>query len=277
MTTWGGPSSLDRVPGTRGNDQLDAAWARAVVLSIDGEGRVASAGGRPVVSETEGPRGPADIYLGDFAGRPWFARPVVGIEGESISWREAPAEHYDPLAAAVFLTHWATRAPLCERCGVRTEPDQGGIRRMCPGCGSLSFARIDPCVIVAITDPDDRLLLARNVAWPEHRVSIIAGFIEAGESVEQAVHREVGEEVGVTLGSLGYVSSQPWPMPRSLMLGFEARALDDRIRVDGEEIVRAAYYERAELIAAVSDGALALPGGASIARHLIDRWLASGS
>ncbi len=144
---------------------------------------------------------------------------------------------YDPLAAAVFLTRWHLQAPVCERCAAPTVPDLAGARRICPACGALAFPRIDPCVIVAITDPKIGCCWPATRQWPERRVSIIAGFMEAGESAEQACHREVFEEVGVRLTRLTYVSSQPWPMPRSLMLGFEARAVDSRINVDGDEIL----------------------------------------
>ena len=276
MSRWSQASSLDRAVDRRTEADLDEAWGNGVVISIDGEGRIAAAEGKALVAPTTGRRGANDIYLGVFEGRDWFAHPEVSLDGETIGWRDAPADEYDPLAAAVFLAGWNHQNPSCERCGGPTAPDEGGIRRVCGSCGALAFARMDPCVIVAITDPDDRLLLARNFQWAKNRVSIIAGFIEAGESVEQACHREAAEEVGVELAELRYVSSQPWPMPRSLMLGFEARAVDSRIRVDGDEILEGAFYTRADLAAAVSSGEIVLPGGASIARHLIDRWLNAG-
>lgn len=273
MSHWNQPSALDRVPLARSEEQLDLAWRHGVVLRVDGDGRIAARDASPVTENTRGPRRPDDIHLGVFEGRAWFVRPVAGIDGESVTWREAPEGEHDPLAAAVFLSRWHATSPACERCGEPTVPDLGGARRRCTACGSLAFARMDPSIIVAITDPDDRLLLARNSAWPQRRVSIIAGFMEAGESAEQACYREVFEEVGVRLASLSYVSSQPWPMPRSLMLGFEARAVDSRIHVDGDEILEGAYHTRADLAAAVSSGEVVLPGGASIARHLIERWL----
>lgn len=274
MNHWNGPSALDRDPAGRSPEQLDEAWSQGLLLRLDGEGRIESAAGRPLLRPTDGQRHAADLYLGRFEERPWFARPGQLLE-ESIAWREAPADQYDPLAAAVFLALWHAQAPACERCGASTQPDDGGARRACLACGALSFARMDPSVIIAITDPDDRLLLARNFQWPAGRVSIIAGFVEAGESVEQACHREAAEEVGVTLGEVTYVGSQPWPMPRSLMLGFEARAVDSQIRVDGDEILEGHYYSRADLAAAVERGEVVLPGGASIARHLIERWLSA--
>ena len=128
-------------------------------------------------------------------------------------------------------------------------------------------------MIVAITDEDDRLLLARQAAWPPGRASIIAGFMEAGESAEQACYREVAEEVGLSLSSLRYVSSQPWPMPRSLMLGFEATASGSPI-VDGVEIVAANFLTREDVSQQLAEGTLILPQKASIARTLVERWRA---
>ena len=273
---WSVPSGLDRAAIARSEADVHASWATAVVLEVDSDGNVAARNGRPLPLTQPGLRRPEDILLGWFQGRPWFARPATLLDGETLGWRDVDPADYDPLAAAVALTRWHLQAPACERCGSPTRPDQAGARRVCDGCGALAFPRIDPCVIVAITDPQDRLLLARQQQWQARRVSIVAGFIEAGESAEQACHREAGEEVGVVLERLEYISSQPWPMPRSLMLGFNGRAADSRIRVDGDEIVEGAYYTRADLAAAVGSGDLTLPGRASIARHLIERWLATG-
>lgn len=274
MKNWASPSELDRGAGAQRDEaNLDAAWRRALVLRVDVDGSIAAVDGAPSVVPASGKRGEDDIYLGVFSGSPWFARPVARLDGESITWREVPPDESDPLASAVSLARWHGLRPLCERCGSPTLPADGGSRRVCTGCGLIAFPRIDPCVIVAITDIDDRLLLASNVAWQRNRVSVIAGFIEAGESAEQACHREVGEEVGLRLDSLSYVGSEPWPMPRSLMLGFEARASDTRIQVDGDEIVDGGFYTRPDLVAAVASGQLVLPGVTSIARRLIERWL----
>jgi NAD+ diphosphatase len=124
-----------------------------------------------------------------------------------------------------------------------------------------------------VTDPDDRCLLARNAMWPERRVSILAGFVEAGESAEQAVAREVHEETGITVAAVTYLGSQPWPMPQSLMLGFRAQANGHQeIRVDANEIAEAHWYSRAELATVVASGELRLPPPVSIAHHIIESW-----
>ena len=127
MSQWTGPSALDRTPDARSSEQLDEAWRRALVLRIDGDGRVAAEGGRPSAVAASGERTVDDIYLGVFDERPWFARPVPGLDGESITWRDAPPSDHDPLAAAVFLARWNRQAPACERCGAQTIPDQGGV------------------------------------------------------------------------------------------------------------------------------------------------------
>ncbi|GAA4905775.1 NAD(+) diphosphatase [Tessaracoccus lubricantis] len=276
MRNWLERSPLDRLPTGRAEEALAALWRGAVVVEVDGDGAIASQQGRPRPLESPGDRQPADVLLGTVDGVAWFARGVDVVSGESMSWRDTNPDSLDPLATGVALTRWHASQPPCEVCGSATRPDLAGSRRICVGCGNLQFPRIDPCVIVAVTDPDDRLLLARQRQWAKGRVSVIAGFIEAGESVEQAVHREVFEEVGARVTSLSYVGSEPWPMPRSLMLGFEARAEDDEISVDGDEISEGAYYTRSDLAAALGAGEVILPAGASIARALIQRWLSSG-
>ena len=132
--------------------------------------------------------------------------------------------------------------------------------------------RSDPAVIVAVTDADDRLLLGRQPVWAKGRVSVFAGFVEAGESLEQAVHREVFEEVGLRLGPPRYLGSQPWPFPRSMMLGFTARALDTALTLDAREIEAARWYTRGQLETALAHGELTLPMRTSIAHRMITAW-----
>ena len=128
-------------------------------------------------------------------------------------------------------------------------------------------------MIMLVTDGDDRCLLARNKLWPPRRVSILAGFVEPGESVEHALIREVSEETGIAVTGLRYIGSQPWPMPRSLMLGFRAHAPGAQdIKVDGEEIAEARWFSRDELRAAVSSREVLLPPPVSIAHRIIESW-----
>lgn len=273
MNNWMGKSVLDRNVDARDEADLDLMWRDAFVLTVDVDGGFAADNGRPRELEPSGQRHPDDILLGSFDGRPWFARPVPTISDDaSATWREVDTQWQAPVAAAVALVRWHAMASHCEHCGAATTPDGAGTRRKCPACGLLAFPRQDPAVIVAVLDPSDRLLLASQRAWPSDRVSIIAGFVEAGESLEQACWREVAEEVGVTLEAVAYVSSQPWPMPRSLMLGFVATTLQAEVVPDGDEIAWARFWTRDELRSSLESGEVKLPGTSSIARDLIDRW-----
>ncbi|NYF17300.1 NAD+ diphosphatase [Microbacterium sp. AK009] len=183
--------------------------------------------------------------------------------------------------AAVSLGRWLVEAPFCPACGARTEVRHAGWSRQCPSCGREHFPRTDPAVIVAITHPHDpdRLLLGSNAAWTDQRYSCFAGFVEAGESLEGAVRREIREEAGVEVGDLQYRASQAWPYPRSLMVGFLAEAVDAGMaRPDGEEIVSVRWFLRPEIGDALAGrGDLLLPGPASIAHRLISDWYAAGS
>ncbi len=176
------------------------------------------------------------------------------------------------------LSRWLLEAPFCPACGTRTEVRAAGWSRHCPSCGREHFPRTDPAVIVAITSAPhpDRLLLGSNALWAGERFSCFAGFVEAGESLESAVEREVHEESGIDVVDVRYRGSQAWPYPRSLMVGFLATAIDDAAaEADGEEIVAVRWFERAEIgagLAGQSD--LLLPGPASIAHRLISDWYA---
>jgi NAD+ diphosphatase len=173
------------------------------------------------------------------------------------------------------LARWLVEEPYCSACGTRAEVRQAGWSRVCPGCGREHFPRTDPAIIVAVTSADgERLLLGSNAMWGQDRYSCFAGFVEAGESLEAAVTREIAEESGIRVATMSYRGSQSWPYPRSLMLGFRALAADDDdARADGEEIVQVRWFTRDE-IGAAFDGLsdVTLPGTASIAHALIRDW-----
>lgn len=185
------------------------------------------------------------------------------------------ADETELLIEALALGGWLRDAAFCPSCGGGTEIRQAGWSRRCLVCGREHFPRTDPAVIVAVESADgERLLLGANANWGGRMYSCFAGFTEAGESLEATVHRELEEESGVRLASLRYVSSQPWPFPRSLMLGFRAVVLDEGdVRPDGEEIIDARWFTRAEIGSALAgDGPVGLPGPSSIARALIVSW-----
>lgn len=197
-------------------------------------------------------------------------------EGEVHDFREVAHQltdnERDIAATATAVINWHRSEPHCPCCGAETRVINGGYARHCLACDRELFPRTDPAVIVAIIDPDDRLLLGNQVSWQGNRLSVFAGFVEAGESLEQAVHREMAEEVDVTLSDVSYFGSQPWPMPRSLMLGFSARAESSDINIDGEEIGFAAWFTRDELAAKLQSGEISLPTKSSIAYRLVQAW-----
>ena len=182
------------------------------------------------------------------------------------------------LVHAVALENWHRSHRFCSRCGHPTAPAAAGHVRRCTSCAHEHYPRTDAAVIMMVTDEQDRALLGRQALWPEGRYSTLAGFVEPGESLEQAVAREVAEEAGVVvdLSTVEYVASQPWPFPSSLMLGFTARA-DRRagateITVDGEELSEARWFSREELKAGMEGGEVLPPSGISIARRLVELW-----
>ncbi|MCS3842062.1 NAD(+) diphosphatase [Microbacterium sp. AK031] len=184
-------------------------------------------------------------------------------------------ESTELLVESIALAGWLSDARFCARCGSESELRQGGWSRRCHTCQHDIFPRTDPAVIVAVESEDgEKLLLGANANWHGRMYSCFAGFVEAGESLELTVHREIEEEAGVRLDSVRYVGSQPWPYPRSLMVGFRATASDERrARPDGEEIIDVRWFTRDEIGSALrGDGPVGLPGPASIARALIQGW-----
>jgi NAD+ diphosphatase len=194
-----------------------------------------------------------------------------------IAGEEALAGEVPWLFHAVGLAewHWVTR--FCPRCGGELESTHAGHQLDCTACGKPQFPRTDPAVIMAVTtgepgSDDERILLGRQVSWPEGRFSTLAGFCEPGETLEDAVRREVLEETGVLVGEVTYFGNQPWPLPASLMLGFTARALSEDIEVDGTEVAEARWFSRADL-RGETDSGIAVPSGISISASLMESWL----
>ena len=177
------------------------------------------------------------------------------------------------LAHAASLEQWHARHTHCPLCGAATVVAMGGHVRRCIVDGSEHHPRTDPAVIMLVTDDADRCLLGRQPTWPPGRMSTLAGYVEAGETLEHAVVREVFEEVGVRVDDVRYVASQPWPFPSSLMLAFTAEAQTTELDVDGVEITEARWFTRDELATAIADGSLKLPMRASVAFYLINGWL----
>ncbi|MEL4506049.1 NAD(+) diphosphatase [Luteococcus sp. H138] len=273
---------LDRMAPTRHHHaELAALWESpdARLLVVDPRGGVstepfgqptAEAGGLPGYDDQR------DVLLGRTTteGREqvWFARRGDVEQGRTLRESTFEGAELELVTAATAVLAWHDSARYCERCGAATEMAGGGFQRRCTGCEREVFPRTDPAMIVAVLDDEDRILLGHQAAWPEGRVSILAGFLESGESGEHAVVREVYEEAGLQVTEARFLSSQPWPYPRSLMLGFVARAHGE-IRVDEQEIAWAQWYSRTELDAAIEDG-LTLPGQGSIAGRIIGAWRA---
>jgi len=172
------------------------------------------------------------------------------------------------------MMHWHARHRFCGVCGESAEPRDAGHVRACtsPACGAIHFPRTDPAVIVLVTR-GDRTLLGRQPVWDAGRYSTLAGFVEPGESLEDAVAREVHEETGVRLSSVRYHSSQPWPFPSSLMVGFTAEAASDEITIDPDELEDARWFTRDEIRREMDAGTFLLPSEISIAYRLIAEWL----
>ena len=286
-------STVDRATARRADGAwVEAAWAdprsRVVVVS-DSQALVRSADGRPelvFISSAEAPEGTKFLLGVDTDDVAYFGVSVPGgvsrvRSGEDdvqpMSLRQVGALLSDRdaglLTHAVALANWHDTHTHCPRDGTPTVPAPAGHLTTCPTDGSEHFPRLDPAVIMLVTDPDDRCLLARNALWPKGRMSVLAGFVEPGESAEHAVAREVFEETAITVGHIRYLGSQPWPMPRSLMLGFQAAAPGgQRITVDAEEIGEARWFTREEMLAAIGTGELAVAPTSSIARRLIEFW-----
>ncbi|GMA22505.1 hypothetical protein GCM10025864_02640 [Luteimicrobium album] len=207
---------------------------------------------------------PQDAWSALLRGRAWRTVREAAVT--------VPAEEAAFAAEATALAQWHDRSPRCPHCGEPTVVADGGWVRRCETEGITHFPRTDPAVIMAVVDADDRLLLGRSTAWPAGRFSTLAGFVEPGESAEEAVRREVREESGVEVGDVVFRGSQPWPFPSSLMLGFRGVARTTALRADGVELAELRWVSRVELAEQVAAGTLLPPGRVSIARALIEEW-----
>jgi NAD+ diphosphatase len=273
-------AALDRA----GEHRTDAAWlaeraadpaARAVIAGESGvlveDGRLALV---PLAEAGTHARG---LLLGLDEAGPVFAADAPDGQ-QLLGLREAAAtlpQADGGLAAyAVAMLTWHRRHRFCANCGAETEVREAGHVRHCPNCGAEHHPRTDPVVIMLVTRGDE-VLLGRQPTWPEHRYSALAGFVEPGESLEEAVAREVREEAEIEIGRPRYISSQPWPFSMSLMLGFVAPYASGEPAIGDEELEDVRWFRREEVEDAVNDrGTLRLPPPLAIARQLIDGWLA---
>jgi NAD+ diphosphatase len=296
-------AALDRVGDSRRRDhewvaeQQAHPGARAVVAGDRGLRVVANRLELVPLAELNGA---VPLLLGLDAEGPVFAVdedplregrvPMEGSGGERLSLRQAASvlsrEEGGLVAYTAALLNWHRRHRFCAACGHESDIVEGGLTRLCANCGTEHHPRTDPVVIMLVTDGADRLMLGRQASWPGGRYSALAGFVEPGEALEEAVAREVLEESGVVVGRPRYVDSQPWPFPASLMLGFTAPYESGDPRVLDNELQDVRWFERAELEAASKaednedwgtpgdpGGPLRLPPSLAIARRLIDGWL----
>ena len=265
------------------------AWdGDARVLVVDFEGRCPVSGAGPLLLSADAldeTAFPAASLLGFSApGAAWFALPAerlpAGTLGEDVTWtglREAAAlwSRFDSglFAYAKALLLWQTRARFCGACGSATERIRAGhcVRCTNADCGLQQFPRTDAAIIVLVAD-GTRCLLGRQAGWPANRWSTLAGFVEPGETLEDAVRREVREEAGVLVDTCHYHSSQPWPFPGALMVGFHAESTDPTIAL-GDELEDARWFEAQDLLDAAQRGEIGLPPRISISRRLIEDWL----
>lgn len=277
--------------GTRRRDRawLEARWSDPAsrVLVVSGTRVKPQPDGLTWLPSEAAPEG-LRLLLGEGNGHTWWAV-IVSSEvasAEPDAW--VPLRGLLPhlgadetIAPLVFHAlglaewHWATR--YCPRCAGTLTSRSAGHELVCEGCDKVQFPRLDPAVIMLITAGEpgsdtERCLLGRHPAWPEGRFSTLAGFCEPGESLEDAVRREVAEETGIAVGEVRYFGNQPWPLPSSLMLGFHGRAVTEDITLVDDELDDARWFTRSTMRAEAEAGSLKLPGGVSISRSLIESW-----
>jgi len=291
-------TSLDRATGVRADPAHVAGLLEgggALVLAAGSGGVLIDRSERPALARrpvaTDGadlvdPHGPillglengSALFAADLDGLGEAARRKLVASGELVSLRDAGAilSHAEGGLAAYMmaLLNWHRRHRFCANCGAATTIGGGGLVRRCDDCGASHFPRTDP-VVIMLVESDGRALLGSRPPWPQNRYSILAGYVEPGETPEQAVIREVLEESAITAHAPRYVSAQPWPFPSSLMLGFEAQSDGGEPTATDGELNDVRWFTREELRAAQSGaGEIQLPPPISIARMLIDRWVA---
>ena len=241
-----------------GLDEGVARFARDISDWAPEAGAEAVQGGFFDPSEQRHPALPADAAFAEVRG---------------VMTRLTPREA-ELVATAKALLQWHASHGYCATCGSASEVAMGGWQRTCPACGAHHFPRTDPVVIMLVTHGNS-VLLGRSPGWPEGMYSLLAGFVEPGETLEAAVRREVFEEAGIRLGSVGYLASQPWPFPASLMFGCRAEALTTDLKLDPVEIEDALWITREDMVTVISGAhpRLKPPRRGAIAQFLIEAWL----
>ncbi len=269
---------------------LDERWGDAAgrVLVISGTRVRPRDGGLEWLPTAEAPDG-IRILLGHRDGATWWAVIVDPGLAKAEPDRWFPLRGLLPVLSGAAITaaplvfhalglaewHWVTRH--CPRCGGSLTPCAAGHELVCDQCRKPQFPRTDPAVIMLIAAGEpgteaERCLLGRGSDWPEGRFSTLAGFCEPGETLEDAVRREVLEETGVVVSEVTYFGNQPWPLPSSLMLGFLGRAVTEEIRLDDDDVDEARWFTRSQMRDQAQAGTLLLPGGVSISRSLVEHW-----